>query len=78
MVGTVGFFIPWGMLEQGPAPPTNRKSPTRVEWNFSRLHIPSQSNPGHVDVWMWGERLDPPKLKFWFVETVDEKRSASS
>ena len=74
MVGTVGFFIPWGMLEKGPRPPTNRKSPTRTEWNFSRLHMPSQSNPGHEDVWMWGERVDPPKLKWWFVETVNGSR----
>ncbi len=70
MVGTVGFFIPWGMLEKGPPPPTNRKSPTRAEGGFSRLHIPNQTNPGKVDVWRCGERVDPPQLKFWFVKTV--------
>ena len=74
MVGTVGFFIPWGMLEQGPPRPTNRKSPTRAEGGFSRLHIPSQTNPGKVDVWRCGERVDPPQLKFWFVKTVNGSR----
>ncbi len=64
MVGTVGFFIPWGMLEKGPPPP-KRKSSTRTEWNFSRLHVRSQTNP---------ERVDPPKLKWWFVETVNPGR----
>ena len=69
MVGTVGFFIPWGMLEQGPPRSTNKKRPTREEWDFSRLHIRSQTHPGRVDVWLCGERVDPPKLKFWFVKT---------
>ena len=71
MVGTVSFFIPWGMLEQGPAAATSRKSPATTEGGFSRLHVPSQSNPGAVDVWRCGERVDPPKLKFWFVKTVE-------
>ena len=76
MVGTVGFFIPWAKLEQGPTPPTKRKNSTTEKWNFSRLHIPSQTNPGKVDVWMIGIRDDGAE-RFWFVEsrekTIPEK-----
>ncbi len=66
MVGTVGFFIPRGKLEQGP--PTKRKGRTREEWDFSRLHIPSQTDPGNVDVWMVARRLDSQGWKFWFLK----------
>ena len=66
MVGTVGFFIPWTILEKGPPPPAN-------EGNSSMLHIPSQTNPGKVDVWRCGARVDPPQLKFWFVKTVEKE-----
>ena len=43
---------------------------TEAEWDFSRLHIPSQTHPGKVDVWMVGTRDDGAE-RFWFVESIE-------
>ncbi len=42
------------------------------KWNFQRMRIPSQENPGIDDIWVVGNRIDGEVgYTFWFVEQVD-------
>ncbi len=36
------------------------------KWNFSIGRVPSQVEPGMVDLWVQGERLDKEGYTFWF------------
>ena len=74
MAGTVGFLIPWERLEQGP-PEKQSEPSTREEWEFSELRLPSQVEPGKVDVWIVGTRLGVPgfRFRFWFVRREGEE-----
>ena len=47
VAGTVGFFIPWERLTEGPAGQVEDTE----EWDTSELRIPSQVKAGLVDVW---------------------------
>ena len=41
-------------------------------WNFQRMRIPNQENPGMDDIWVVGTRIDGEDgYTFWFVEQVD-------
>ena len=41
-----------------------------VRWTVRRIEIPSQTLPGHVDVWMAARNDNQPdQWRFWFVET---------
>ena len=41
-----------------------------VRWTVRRLEIPSQTQPGCVDVWMTARNDNKPdQWRFWFVET---------
>ena len=46
-----------------------RKRSTSEEWDFSKLYLPSQTDPGKVDVWMVGRRLEEPGFRFWFIRS---------
>ena len=52
VAGTVGFFIPWERLKEGPAGQVEAAG----EWETSELRIPSQVKAGFVDVWSLGRR----------------------
>ncbi len=52
MSGTIGFFIPWERLKEGPA----GRVEDAGEWETSELRIPSQVKAGFVDVWRLGWR----------------------
>ena len=41
------------------------------EWEFSLVQVPKQARQGKVDIWMVGERLDKPGLKFWFSHSIE-------
>jgi len=41
-------------------------------WDFKRTLVPNQENPGMVDTWMVGTRIDGEVgHTFWFVEQAD-------
>jgi len=41
-----------------------------ARWTVRRLEIPSQTQPGYVDVWMTATNDNKPdQWRFWFVET---------
>jgi len=63
VAGTIGFFIPWGRLKQGP---TCRVEDTG-EWETSELRIPSQVKAGFVDVWSLGWRRWPVGFRLRFL-----------
>ncbi|MDA2928465.1 hypothetical protein MYX84_00720 [Acidobacteria bacterium AH-259-O06] len=53
VAGTVGFFIPWERLKEGPAGQVEDPG----EWETSELRIPSQVKANFVDVWsLWRRR----------------------
>ena len=52
VAGTIGFFIPWEKLKEGPAGQVDDDG----EWEASELRIPSQVEAGFVDVWSLGRR----------------------
>jgi len=43
-------------------------------WDFQRIRVASQENPGMDDIWVVGTRIDGEVgHTFWFVEQVDGK-----
>jgi len=52
VTGTIGFFIPWERLKEGPTSQVDDDG----EWEASELRIPSQVKAGFVDVWSLGWR----------------------
>ena len=52
VAGTIGFFIPWERLKEGPTSLVEDAG----EWEVSELTIPSQVEAGFVDVWSLGSR----------------------
>jgi hypothetical protein len=75
MSGLVSFFIPFGKHEKGPQPTTKREMATATsqEWDFSKIYIPSQTDPARIDVWMVGERVNGDKSKWWFLGTEESR-----
>ena len=67
MVGTVGFFIPSERLKEGPVGQVEDTG----EWEASELQIPSQVNPGFVDVWSLVWRRWPVRFRFRFLRCED-------
>ncbi len=63
VAGTVGFFIPWERLKEGPAGQVDDDG----EWEFFELRIPSQVKAGFVDVWSLGWRRWPVGFRFRFL-----------
>jgi len=63
VAGTIGFFIPWERLKEGPA---GRVEDTG-EWETSELRIPSQVKAGFVDVWSLGRRRCPVGFRLRFL-----------
>jgi len=63
VAGTVGFFIPWERLKEGPAGQVEDNG----EWEASELRIPSQVKAGFVDVWSLGLRRCPVGFRFRFL-----------
>ncbi len=59
VAGTVGFFLPWERLKEGPAGQVENTG----EWETSELRIPSQVKAGFVDVWSLGRRRCPVGLR---------------
>ena len=39
----------------------------QAEWLFSLIEIASQKEPGMMDIWVVGQRIDKEGRKFWFV-----------
>ncbi len=63
VAGTVGFFIPWERLKEGPAGQVEDSG----EWKASELRIPSQVKAGNFDVWSLGWRRWPVGFRFRFL-----------
>ena len=42
-------------------------------WNFRYLEIPSQEQPGLVDIWLVGERQDRHEIVICFVRSEERK-----
>ena len=63
VAGTVGFFIPWERLKEGPAGQVENTG----EWEFSELRIPCQVKAGFVDVWSLGWRRCPVSFRLRFL-----------
>lgn len=63
VTGTIGFFIPWERLKQGP---TSQVEDTG-EWKTSELRIPSQVKTGFVDVWSLSQRRWPVGFRLRFL-----------
>ena len=61
---------------QGFYPDLETAAATREEWNFAEISIPSHTDPGKVDVWMVGERVngdDGPGFQFRFLRSEPRK-----
>ncbi len=72
VTGTVGFFIPWERLKEGPAGEVEVSG----EWEVSELRIPSQVKAGLVDVWSLSRRRWPVGFRFRFLRC--EKAGANA
>jgi len=63
VAGTVGFYIPWERLKEGPAGQVDDGE----EWEISEVRIPSQVKAGFVDVWSLGRRRCPVGFRLRFL-----------
>ncbi len=63
MAGTIGFFIPWERLKEGPAGQVDDDR----EWEASELRIPSQVKAGFVDVWSLSRKRCPVGFRLRFL-----------
>ena len=41
----------------------------REEWEFSKVYIPSQTEPGKVDIWIFGTWVGGPGFRLWLLRS---------
>jgi len=75
--GAVHVDAPRGAVTPELKKELKRAKPKLLEleyWDFRRIRVASQENPGMDDIWIVGTRIDGEVgHTFWFVEQVDAK-----